>query len=239
MKQRIKNILHRTGFDLVRVPHPHTLEKHLQGLLRERRIDCVLDVGAMHGNYAKMLRAIGYRGWIVSVDPVPSNVVVLERKAAGDSRWRVIQGALGDAEASLSLHVSRNSDLSSFLPLNDYGRATFPEISDDIDEITVRVRRLDEAADDWLPAGVTNVFLKTDTQGYDVPVLRGATGLLPKISLVQMELPLKPLYDGMADLTEGLTELRERGYDVTGLFPVNGDASHALIEVDCVAQRRA
>ena len=70
MKQLIKSALQRFGFDLVRIPHPYTLEHHLQRLIRSLRIDCLLDVGAERGNYAAKLREFGYQGQIFSFEPV-------------------------------------------------------------------------------------------------------------------------------------------------------------------------
>jgi hypothetical protein len=40
------------------------------------------------------------------------------------------------------------------------------------------------------------VWLKVDTQGYEAEVFKGATDLLPRISALECELSLVPLYDG-------------------------------------------
>jgi FkbM family methyltransferase len=233
----MRDFVRRTGFDLVRLPPPNTLERHLSELLPELEIDLVVDVGAMHGNYATMLRRIGYRGPIVSFDPVPSNIEILQQRAASDRMWTIVPLALGDTTCEAELHISRNTDLSSFLELSDYGRSTFPAISDQIDAMTVSVRRLDEIASKHVPDQARSIFLKIDTQGFDLAVFRGGAGLHPRISALQLELSLKPLYEGMADMTEGLEALRAANYEITGLFPVVTDSQRALVEVDCVARR--
>ena len=87
--------MYGTGFDVVRLPGPHTLERHLSELIPKLSVDCVIDVGAMHGSYAHLLRRIGYDGLILSADPVPSNVEVLRQQAADDQRWRSYLSPLG------------------------------------------------------------------------------------------------------------------------------------------------
>ena len=150
----------------------------------------------------------------------------------------VVPLAFGDVAGEMTIHVCRNSDLSSFLELSAYGRSTFPGITEPLEAVTVPVRRLDAIADGLIPHDARRIFLKTDTQGFDLAVLRGAAGLYSRIVGIQMELSLKPLYKGMPDITEGLEALRSAECDVTGFFPVIADSSGAIIEIDCVARKR-
>lgn len=44
-------------------------------------IDCVLDVGGDRGGYGDLLRDIGYKGWIISFEPVRAFFEVLSKCA--------------------------------------------------------------------------------------------------------------------------------------------------------------
>ena len=64
-----RELVRRRGFDLVRYPSVESLDDHLATLLRRLRIECVVDVGAHHGEFGLSLRRQGYSGRIVSFEP--------------------------------------------------------------------------------------------------------------------------------------------------------------------------
>jgi FkbM family methyltransferase len=147
--------------------------------------------------------------------------------------------ALGDEDGEADFHVARETVFSSILPLSEHGRTAFAGMSDTVARERVAVRRLDgvfqEVTADVQPR---RVFLKTDTEGYDVRVFKGAEGCLDRVWGCQMELALKPVFEGMGTVGEGIEMLTHAGFDVTGFFPVTPEPSMALTSVDVVARRR-
>ena len=241
MKALIRRMFRATGLDVVRLPYPHSFEKHLQSLLRRLDVDCVFDIGANRGQFASTLRRIGFNGWILSFEPIPPLVDTLRQRSASDVRWRVLPYAIGNHDGTLTLHVpSKHSPLASALKLNEFARTTFRvEGLTHADEIEVPVYRLDTICGDLMKEhGIRRPFLKLDTQGFDLQALEGARGVLPLLVGLQTEVSLQPLYEGMPDITESLDTIRSMGFDVTGIFPVVYDPRGALIEMDCLAQRR-
>ena len=69
----------------------------LQRLLERLEVDCVIDVGANRGQYHDQLRdAVGYRGRIVSVEPMSALATGLETRAnREDPLWEIHACALG------------------------------------------------------------------------------------------------------------------------------------------------
>jgi FkbM family methyltransferase len=239
LKQAVTRAAHRAGYHIGRYPLEGSLERHLTTLLSALAINCVLDVGAHEGEYYQTLRDIGYRGAIVSFEPLPENFDRLRHAAAGDPRWRGYQIALGEAPGSLQLNVPEATSFGSFLAPNEFLERRFPNAQWRGRTADVTVERLDQVFDEAV-SGIAQpkVLLKMDTQGWDIPVVEGAGGKLAQIAAIQSELSAIPLYHGMRGLTESLQRYMELGYRLTSMFPVNVDEDHlTAIEFDCVLRR--
>jgi hypothetical protein len=101
------------------------------------------------------------------------------------------------------------------------------------------MRRLETVLDELLAAHPgARFFLKMDTQGYDLQVVRGAGRQLDAIRALQTELAARSTYEGMPTLPEALGEQGRLGFAVTGIFPVARELDHLrVIEFDCVMCR--
>src|SRR5262245_4945741 len=58
-------------------------------MLAAHNVDLVLDIGANTGQWASELRRAGYRGDIISFEPLSSAHEQLEKNAHNDPRWTV------------------------------------------------------------------------------------------------------------------------------------------------------
>jgi len=94
--------------------------------LHTRSIDTVLDVGANTGQFASQLRALGYRGRIVSFEPISDVYEELARNAARDDAREARRLALGASAGQAAINVSRDSRFSSLKPLSNKGAAFDP-----------------------------------------------------------------------------------------------------------------
>jgi FkbM family methyltransferase len=234
-KQRVRKLVRSFGYDLVRFPR-ESLGGHLATLIDRLGVDCVLDVGARYGEYAETLRGLGYTGRLVSFEPVAEHFEILERAARTDPEWHVRRLALGSETATRTINVTRGSHFTSFLTASEFGRETFPETEVEHEE-QVEVRRLDDLFAEVVPGDEPRVFLKLDTQGWDLEVLRGAPRSLDAVVAVQSEISVKPVYDGMPSYLEVIPYLNERGFELSGLFPVGRDERLRVLELDCVLVR--
>ena len=238
LKYRLAEAL---GYDLVRSkrnPHP-PIRRHVVQVLEAHAVDCVIDAGANIGQYARELRASGFRGRIVSFEPLPSAHAELVRAAHGDPEWRVRPLALGREEGEATLYDCGTSVLASLhrpAPLLHERVPSAPMVPE---QVHVRVARLDGLLEGLLEGLASRrVFLKMDTQGSDLDVFAGASGCLDRIVGLQSELSVLPLYEGMPDYMTALSAFRGAGFEVTGFFPVFRLKPELVLgEFDCVMVR--
>ena len=217
------------------------LSKHLADLFDLYRIDCVFDVGGNEGSYGSLLRErVGYQGTILSVEPVPEHAERLRARAAGDRNWIVRQVALGAQPGELAMNVTRHGVFSSFLTPDNSRMSDFAGQNDVLRTEPVEVMTF-EALLAWArAAGVTagNVYLKLDTQGYDLEVLKGAGTALAAVRALQTEMSVQPIYRGMPDYRAALDYIESLGFVLSGIFPVTLDQRMRLIEYDCIMVRQ-
>ena len=184
-------------------------------LLQSREISLVLDVGANEGQYARQLRGLGYRGRIVSFEPLSDAFSALERAAAEDPLWECRRLALGSEDGGAEINVAGNSASSSLLEMKDRQLESAPEARY-VGTERVDLARLDSIWPELRRDG-DRVYLKLDVQGLELEVLKGAEQSLPAVSCVQAELSFVPLYEGAPDYLELIEHLRSRGFDLAGL----------------------
>jgi FkbM family methyltransferase len=194
----------------------------------------VLDIGANTGQFGRWLRNHGYNGRIISFEPISTAYQLLVEEAAGDVSWETKNLAIGDRCGTAPINVGANSVLSSFLSMNEgvvsNDACSFKERSE-----TVVIRTLDDFCADL--SG--NLFLKSDTQGFERQVLEGAKTLMRRLCGVQLELPIVHLYQGTWTLPQAIEYMHKSGFAVSQINSVvfAGRDKVSLLEVDAVFRR--
>jgi FkbM family methyltransferase len=180
-------------------------------------IDAVIDVGANRGQYALGLRRHGWRGPILSFEPLPDVHAELSETASADPDWIVAPPlALGAVQGRTVVERSAESDMSSLLPQNALLRRISPS-SRVVGRVEVGLDRLDRRPE--VAAGWRRLFLKIDVQGSEAAVLEGASGLGERLVGVQLEAGLVPLYEGERDFRATLDAMAAAGFGLHLLIP--------------------
>lgn len=223
----VRRLVRRFGFDVER------RRTVLADLLERRGVDVVLDVGANEGQFGRRLRAWGYRGRIVSFEPLSAAFEVLAAHAERDGNWEVHNVALGAVESAGVLNVAADTVFSSLRRVAPELEAAFPDAAPECTE-AVTVRRLDTLLTELDPVG-RRPFLKVDVQGFEMEVLQGAAPVLDRMVGVQVEVTLNRLYVGESTMAE-LTGALERHRLILSLVePVAYDpASGAMLALDVI-----
>lgn len=206
-------------------------------LLAWREIESVIDVGANAGQYGSRLREAGFTGRIVSFEPGSAAFDRLSETTGRDPRWEVYQCALGDQDGTVTLNVAADSEGSSLLEVEERETRNSPG-SAFVGTEQVTLARLDALWPDLSLDGGP-VYLKLDTQGSELAILRGAERALGDVEIIEAELSLVPLYRDGPLFDEMIAFLDARGF---GLISVEGideerDKGH-MLQVDAIFLRR-
>lgn len=205
---------------------------HLRVLLRQLNVDCVLDVGANRGQFATELRQIGFSGYIVSFEPLRREFAALEAAFCNDARWRGFNVALGREDGTAEINVFADLTVMSSL-LQPLGRQR------SIERERIEIRSLDRLfvqLSGEVPA--SRVFLKMDTQGFDLEVFAGSQDVLPFIVGLQSELSVRPIYEGMPHYLDALKTYEAAGFELHNLTIVSRASEGGLQELNCFMCRR-
>jgi len=232
LKRLVRSTVRGLGFELTRFQPATADDARIAAMLRQHRVDTVLDVGANAGQFGQMLRDAGYQGRIVSFEPLSAARETLAKVSRLDARWQIAErAAIGDEDGEITIHISANSFSSSVLDMLSAHSDAAPE-SVYVGEETVPLRRLDTLAPQFLQQDSV-LFVKIDTQGYEDRVLRGGTATLARAVGLQLEMSLVKLYDGQQQFDELYQELRQAGLELWGISPAFIDPrTGRLLQVD-------
>jgi FkbM family methyltransferase len=168
----------------------------------------VIHVGAALGEEVDEWCALQPPPPVAWIEPNPVLIPELKRRVLTRPGHEVINVAAGEMDCVVDLHVCDvHFHCSSILPLGTHA-TQYPHIQYDR-TIQVPMKTLDTLFADRLSAFD---YLYSDTQGYELFILRGATQLLPSIKWCYLEYGDEELYRG-SGLYKDLSEfLRGHGF---------------------------
>jgi len=170
----------------------------------DRRVGCIVDIGAQIGTFAALVAGRADR--VLAFEPVPANAALLRQNVAPFPHVEVIEAAVSDREGTLTLHISENNTggHSAFRAAGrDQGRA-----------VEVRCLPLRAALD---ARGIATVdLLKLDCEGAEHVVLAALEhDGLDRVRALAMEYHDLPA--GAAPTTSGaelVALLQRNGFEV-------------------------
>lgn len=233
LRYLLKTPLRSLGYDIVKLHRTTSLAQRRQKMLATHQVELVLDVGADVGTYARELRANGYTGRIISFEPRSSAFQKLKANTGSHSQWEAQRLALGKEEGTATINVSRNAYSSSLLPILASHLAAEPEaeyIGSEEVAVTTLAAFLPGAAGDS-----RRVFLKIDTQEFERNVIEGARDCIDRICGLQMELSLRPLYQGETLFTKMLNFVQGLGYQLKMIqLGIHDPATGEMLQADAI-----
>ena len=206
-KQTIRALLRSRGIEVSR--YQRSVAARRQEIFTHCGIDVLVDIGANVGQYAQAVRASGYKGRIISIEPTSAAYKVLRVAAARDPLWDHEHVAVGDRAGTMKLFLSEGSIFNSLLPV-DASTVKASSEARVVGTEEVPVRLLDDILGDLLE-GPAAIAIKADVQGYERQVLDGASMALTHARVVELEMSPRPAYEGQMLLEEALQRMNAAG----------------------------
>jgi|SRR5690554_339610 len=158
-------------------------------LLNHFRINKVIDVGANTGQFAESLIDFGYKGEIISFEPVSNAYEQLQKRAQKYENWHVAERcAIGNINGNIDINVSDDTVFSSIKTIKKEFTDNL-SAAQTIKKEAVPIYKLDSLFEKYFDRE-ESIFLKIDTQGFEKEVIEGATELFTIAKGLKIEIPL-------------------------------------------------
>lgn len=191
VKKLIFILLDSFGYRLTRRHKEYEYSRY--SIYQSRGIERIIDIGANTGQFAQLMRKLGYSGRIQSFEPMKFEYNQLLKNSRRDNNWEVFNFGLGEFNEDVEINVSQNSYSSSLLELTDI------QLQGDSASIKIKtepIRLVNFQTHFKNDRFSDRVALKLDVQGYELVILKSIEDILSSFVLIQLEVSLKELYQG-------------------------------------------
>jgi FkbM family methyltransferase len=199
-------------------------------------IDCVFDVGANLGQYAKKIRRnLNYKGRIISFEPIPDAAARLRREAEKDSQWVIEEVALDSVSRRAVFNIMHDSEYSSLREPEKSDIDVHVAQTKIVGTVEVRTKTLNELFEKYRKLyGFRRPYIKLDTQGNDLEVVKGGRDVIGNFVGLQSELAFKRIYAESASYREAIDYYESLGFELSAFIPNNAGHFPYLFEMDCI-----
>lgn len=178
-------------------------------VLKNIKCDLVVDIGANRGQFALIARKIFPDAKILSFEPLREPAQIFSKVFDGDPHVTLYPCAIGGKKNITTMHVTKNEDSSSILPLKKMQVELFPgSVEKEMRRVTVYPLSIVMDPGSILPFSL----LKIDVQGYEMEVLKGCQDILDRFSYIYVECSFVELYEGQALAHQIIAWLAERSF---------------------------
>jgi FkbM family methyltransferase len=179
-----------------------------------------------------------FKGLIISFEPIPNAVSTLQKLSVKDPLWIIEESALSNINGEQAFNIMSNSQFSSLSKPYCDEVSLFNNMNKINKTIKVKAETLDNAY-----ARLKNIyqfkrpFIKLDTQGYDVEIVRNGQSVIKNFVGLQSELSINKLYTDSIKFKEAITFYEKCGFKLSAFVPNNAGHFPRLVEIDCIMVR--
>jgi len=215
IRKTIRLILKKFGYQISPIAGLHNSSATF---FNNFKINKVFDIGANIGQYAINLRKQGYKGKIISFEPLPNAYLELVKNSSNDSLWKIHpRTALGSTNGFKRIFESQNCYSSSILKVLDK-HLEGDKGAKIIDEHKVKIKKLDTIFVNYFKKN-DNILVKIDSQGYEDKILKGFNNNINKCLAIQIELSLVRLYKNQKTYEYFLNFFKKKNFFLWSITP--------------------
>jgi FkbM family methyltransferase len=175
----------------------------------------IVDVGANRGQFALIARKVYPLAKIYSFEPLSEPAKIFLKIFKNDPNVTLYSYAIGREKRMSTIHVTKDDDSSSMLPITKMQSTMFPGATEKETRL-VKVSPLSQLIE---PTSIpTASLLKIDVQGFELEVLQGCEDVLDKFKYLYVECSFIELYEGQALAHQIITWLEQRNFILTGIY---------------------
>lgn len=209
MKNILRKIIQRTGFDFHRYRPVPDRSKFWQSL----NIKTILDIGANVGQFAREAREKLPEAQIYSFEPLKQCFEALEKGFEKEPKFKAFNYALGDKERELEMHKSSYTPSSSILQMSDVHKDLFPHTKEHTQE-KIFVKKLDDIAKELNLQ--KELLIKVDVQGFEDKVIAGGENIFKIAKVILIETSFVELYKNQPSFDDIYQKLKSLGFKYHG-----------------------
>lgn len=183
--------------------------------LKNLSFDAVFDVGFHKGQFSALIDNFFPAKEIYAFEPQPFSVFISKKVFKDKKNFRLFNFALGARTCKRRLFIASASDSSSFFPFANSFKSIYKNIKH-VKSMPVKVHHLDGFK--LQNSFSKDIFLKIDTQGFELEVLKGAKKFLKRCKYIYVECSYISLYEGQPLFHVIQSFLEKRGFKFSSSY---------------------
>jgi len=230
----LKNLFRVFGYSFYKISRPRNESDILSFQIKTINPDIFIDCGANKGGYYQIIKDSGFNKKIILLEPNLNLVSkYLQPIAINNKNVKIYNIGTGDKNCKKNFNITddKNSDLSSFREKTKFFDQRFFKTKIKNKEL-ISIKRLDDLLKENKINKNNKIFLKVDTQGFDMETLIGLGNTIKQVYLIKIELSVIHLYKKSQKHWEVLSYLKKNSFEPIYFLNGQRDKLGRLIEYD-------
>ena len=217
LKNILKGIIGITGFEIRKKPRstvpklPHSIEKGTMGFALSRlknlgiNPSTIIDVGAASGSWTKQAIMHWPKATYHLIEPLEEQFGRLQKLQEKYKGIKIHAGVAGEVKNKVNFSVTGDLD----------GSGVYGDNAENVRQVDVY------PIDELVGSQGTNFLIKLDTHGYEIPILKGASGTLKKTDALIIEVYgfyVSPTAILFHEISDYLMKIGFRLYDIVDVM---------------------